>query len=444
MLRTIIEREILEYLSSSRFLIGLCLTVVLVGMSTFINIGDYQQRQQDYLDATRTLEDSHDVTIFRKPQILSVLVQGKDRELGNSVRINYYREIPIQASGYMGAFVSQHYRYKSGFAAVDFAFVVRVVLSLLVIFLGYNSINQERVQGTLKLILANPLPRGKLLWGKFLAGYFVVLISLTIAVFVALLIMVLHPGISVDQALYLRIIAMWGISALYLGVFLALSLFVSVMVRSPSTALLVLLQIWIVVIVIYPNVSVILSDHIAKLSSREELRQRKNALFGPFEREFEQIDKAYDETMDSRKFDRAIMLKKVDIQAKRINLFHQVDSDYSQQLTRQVQLARYIATLSPSVLYDSVMKRLACTDIHEYDAFMRGVERHWHKVVEKARLHHTDYEAFKAFKFPEFTYTRQFVAESLVSTLHRWIILFLLAVVFLAAAHTIFQRKDVA
>jgi hypothetical protein len=202
-----------------------------------------------------------------------------------------------------------------------------------------------------------------------------------------------------------------------------------------------------VVIVIYPNVSVILSDHIAKLPSRDELHQRKNALFAPFEREYEQIDKAYDKMMDSRRLDsdsaRAIRLKKIDIQAKRANLFHQVDSDYSQQLTDQVQLAQYIATLSPSVLYDGVMKRLAGTDIHEYDAFMRGVERHWHKTVEKRRLLPTDYKAYKAFKFPEFAYTRQSVAESVVSTLHRWIILFLLAVIFFTMAHTIFLRKDV-
>ena len=443
MLKTIIEREILEYLKSSRFFIGLCLTVILVGMSTFINIGDYLQRQQDYLDAIQLLEDPHDVMIFRKPQIFSILVQGKDRELGNSIEINI-REIPMQTSGYMGAFASQHYRYIAGFSAVDFAFVVRVVLSLMVIFLGYNSINQERVQGTLKLILANALPRGKLLWGKFLAGFIVILISLTIAVLVALLIMVLHPGISVDQALYLRIMAMWGISALYLGVFFALSLLVSVMVRSPSTALLILLQIWIVFIVIYPNVSVILSDHITKLSSREELNQRKNALFGPFEQEYEQARKANRETFDSREFDTAIMIKNVDVQAKRTNLFHQVDCDYSRQLTHQVHLAQHIAILSPSVLYDSVMKRLACTDIYEYDAFMQGVERHWHKLVERERKRYKYMLSNKkADKLPAFTYQKQYVAEAIVQTRSQWIILFLLAVVFFAMAHTIFLRKDV-
>ena len=81
MLKTIVRREILEYLRSSKFLIGLCLSVILVGISTFINIGDYRQRQQDYLDAKQGLKrKSIGVDIFRKPQLLCTLVQGKDRE----------------------------------------------------------------------------------------------------------------------------------------------------------------------------------------------------------------------------------------------------------------------------------------------------------------------------------------------------------------------------
>jgi hypothetical protein len=196
--------------------------------------------------------------------------------------------------------------------------------------------------------------------------------------------------------------------------------------------------------VIYPNVSVILSDHITKLPSREELNQRKNALFGPFEQEYEQTRKANRETFDSREFDTAIMIKNVDIQAKRTNLFHQVDSDYSRQLTKQVHVAQHIAILSPSVLYDSVMKRLACTDIYEFDAFMQGVERHWHKLVEKERLRYEDFRAYKEEKLPAFTYQKQYVAEAIVQTISQWIILFLLAVVFFAMAHTIFLRKDVA
>jgi ABC-2 type transport system permease protein len=442
MLKAIVQREILEYLKSSKFLIGLCLTVVLVGMSTFVNIGDYQQRRQDYLDATQNLTEDFGVKIFRKPQILSTLVQGRDRELGSQVDISYLR-LPMQTSGYMGEFASQHHRYVSGFTSVDFAFVVRVVLSLMVIFLAYNSISEEMAQGTLRLVLANALPRGQLLFGKFIGGLFIILGCLTIAILVAVLVMVLHPAILLDRETSLRILGMWVISALYLGVFFTLSLLVSTIFNRPSIGLLVLLQVWIVVIVIYPNVSVILSRHLMVLPSREELEDRKRALFEPYERQYKETVEAFQKMVESNEIDLEPSRKNLEVNAQRTELYHRIDGEYSRQLTRQMLFARNIGLLSPSVLYDSVIQRLTGTDIREFDKFMEGVERHWYKDTERAKLMYTDYKAYQEYKMPEFTYTTQSVTESIVSTLPQWIVLFLLSAVFFAGAHAVFMKKSI-
>jgi ABC-type transport system involved in multi-copper enzyme maturation permease subunit len=362
--------------------------------------------------------------------------------LGSRIEINYL-SLPIQTSGYMGEFASQHHRYVSGFASVDFTFVVRVVMSLMVIFLAYNSISEERVQGTLRLTLANPLSRGHLLFGKFLGGLFVVLGSLTIATLVAMLVLVLHPSISLDRDLSLRILGMWGISALYLGALFTLSLMVSTILNRPSVALLVLLQIWIVIIVIYPNVSVILSRRLIKLPIDEELYDRKRALSEPYEQEYNQSREAFHKMVESVKRDQQISKKWFEVSAQRTELHHRIDKEYSQQLTRQMRYAQNIAIFSPSVLFDGVMQRLAGTDIREFDSFMEGVERHWHKYIERWPLRYTDFEAYRESKLPEFTYTKQSVAENIVQTLHLWIILFLLSVVFFVTAHTVFMKKDI-
>jgi len=444
MLKAIVQREILEYLKSSKFLIGLFLSVVLVAMSTFVNIGDYQQRHQDYLDAKQNLKsEGIDVKIFRKPQTLSTLVQGKDRELGSRMEISYLY-FPIQTSGYMGEFASQHHRYISGFTSVDFSFVVRVVLSLMVIFLAYNSIAEEKSQGTLRLVVANPLSRGRLLFGKFLGGLFAVLGSLTIATCIAVLIMALHPAVSLDRDLALRVLGMWGVSALYLGTFFTLSLMVSTIVSRPSVALLILLQIWIVVIVIYPNVSVILSQHVMELPSQEELADRRRALFEPYEQQYNETIQAFNKMVESGQHDDMDLIKKnFELNAQRTELLHRVDSEYTQKLTRQMHFAQNIGLLSPSVLYDVAIQRLAGTDIKEFDNFMEGVERHWQKYIERQRLLYTDYKAYRGSELPEFTYARQSTAESIVQTLPQWIILFLLSVVFFVAAHTAFMRTNV-
>jgi ABC-type transport system involved in multi-copper enzyme maturation permease subunit len=442
MLKAIVQREIFEYLKSSKFLIGLCLTIVLVGISTFINIGDYQQRRQDYLDATQNLKENFGVKIFRKPQILSTLVQGRDRELGSQIECSFLR-LPMQTSGYMGEFASQHQRYVSGFTSVDFAFVVRVVLSLMVIFLAYNTISEEAAQGTLRLTLANALPRGQLLFGKFIGGIFIILGCLTIATLVAVLVMVLHPAILLDSETCLRILGLWLISALYLGTFFTLSLLVSTIFNRPSIGLLILLQVWIIVIVIYPNVSVILSQHLMKLPSQEKLEDRKRALFEPYERNFKETQQAFNKMVTSGQHDMELGKKNCEVNAQRTELYHRIDSEYSRQLTRQMHFAQNIGLLSPSVLYDSIIQRIAGTDIQEFDKFMEGVERHWYKDTERAKLLYTDYNAYREYKMPEFTYTTQSAVESLVQMLPQWIILFLLSAFFFAGAHTVFMRKNI-
>ena len=443
MLKAIIQREILEYLMSSKFLIGLGLTVVLVGMSTFINIDDYQQRQQDYVDAIQKLEGQGvGVQIFRKPQILSTLVQGRDRELGSRIEISYLH-LPLQTSGYMGEFASQHHRYVSGFTSVDFAFVVRVVMSLMVIFLAYNSIAEERVQGTLRLTLANPLSRGQLLLGKFLGGLFVVLGSLTIATLVAVLVLVLHPAISMNWDTSIRIIGLWGISALYLGAFFTLSLMISTIFNRPSVALLVLLQIWIVIIVIYPSVSVILSQHGIKLPSNEEIGDRKRAIFEPYEREYQENQDAFIKMARSGDMDMELYKRNFELSTQRTELFYRIDNEYSQQLTRQMHLAQHIAVCSPSVLLNTVLQRLAGTDIREFDNFMEGVKQHWHKYIERWALRFKDYKLYKETKLPEFNYVIQSAGECIAQTLHQWIILFLLSAIFFATAHMVFVKKDI-
>jgi ABC-type transport system involved in multi-copper enzyme maturation permease subunit len=343
----------------------------------------------------------------------------------------------------MGEFASQHHRYVSGFASVDFAFVVRIVLSLMVIFLAYNSIAEERVQGTLRLTLANPLSRGQLLLGKFLGGLFVILGSLTIATLVAVLVLVLHPAISINLDTSIRILAMWGISALYLGAFFTLSLMISTIFNRPSVALLVLLQIWVVLIVIYPNVSVILSQHVAELLSNDEIGDRKRAIFEPYQREFQENRAAFIKMVRSGEHDQELSKKNFEMNAQRTELFYRIDNEYSQQLTHQMNLAQNIAIWSPSVLLNAVMQRLAGTDIREFDNFMEGVKQHWHKYIERWALRYEDFKLYKEAKLPEFTYVIQSAAECIAQTLHQWIILFLLSVVFFVTAHMVFIKKDI-
>lgn len=444
MITTIIKREILEYLKSAKFLIGLSITVILITISTIINIQDFKLRQQDYLDAKREMTgDTFYIRVFRQPQVLSTLVQGKDRKLGNRAQFTYL-DIPYRTSGYMGQYTSQHHRYLAGFASVDFAFVVRVVLSLMVIFLAYNSISEEKTHGTLKLMLANRLPRDQLLLGKFIGGLLVVLGSLLISAIISLLIMLFHPAISVAGSDWGRILGLLGMSALYLICFYTLSLFVSVIVNRPSISLMVLLQVWIFLIIIYPNLGVIAAEKLYRLPSQQEIGQQKKAAFQPYEEEFKKVREEFHNLVAKREnVPKEISLKNVELNAIRAEKEYQVDTEFSKKLTRQMELAQTISILSPAVVYDQAASRLARTGLAEHERFIDGVYNHWQKHVELTKLWRIDREALRKKKLPEFTYPSETTAQSFVATLPQWLILIAFSIIFFALAYTAFLKKDV-
>ena len=444
MISTIIKREILEYIKSAKFLIGLGVTVVLITISTIINIQDFKIRQQDYLDAQREMTgDRFYVRVFRQPQMLSTLVQGKDRKLGNRVQLTYLN-IPYRTSGYMGAYTSQHHRYLAGFSAVDFAFVVRVVLSLMVIFLAYNAISEEKTHGTLKLMLANRLPRDQLILGKFIGGLLVVLGSLLISAILSLLILLFHPAIAIAKSDWARILGLLGVSALYLICFYTLSLFVSVVVNRPSISLMVLLQAWIFLIIIYPNLGVIAAEKLYKLPSQQEIGQQKRAAFQPYEEEFKKVrEKFFDLVAKRENVPNELAVRNVELNSIQAEKDYQVDKEFSKKLTRQMEFAQTFSILSPAVAYDKVSNRLARTGLAEHDRFMDGVFRHWQKHVELTKLRRMDREAHGKKKLPDFTYSSETTAQGFAATLLQWLLLFAFSIIFFALAYTAFLKKDV-
>jgi len=444
MFSTILKREIQEYIKSAKFLIGLGITVALLVVSTIINIQDYKTRHQDYLDAQRDLtKDTFYVRVLRPPQMLSILAQGKDRKLGNSLTMTYLG-LPYRTSGYLGAYRSKHSQFVSGFSSVDFAFVVRVVLSLMVIFLAYNSISEEKARGTLKQVLANSLPRDQLLLGKFVGGLCVVLASLLISALIVTLIMQFHPAVSFTGSDWTRILSILGVSALYLIFFYSLSLFVSVVVNRPAVTLMVLLQIWIFLIIIYPNLGVIAANYFYPLPSEQEISQQKRAAFQSYEEEHKKVRDAFSKAVRSAQpVPEEIGKRNIELSIIQTDSRYQVDKEFSRKLTSQMRFAQNFSILSPAVLFDQAVNRYTKTGMGEFERFMDGVYRHWQKLTERQKLRYEDLKAYRDAKLPEFTYSSESISRNFLLTLPQWILLILFSLIFFILAYVKFLRKDV-
>lgn len=113
------------------------------------------------------------------------------------------------------------------------------------ITLGFDAVNNERSQGTLNRLAAQPIYRDSIINAKFLAGASVIgMIVLTLGLYISgmgLLLIGIPP--SVEEVL--RITAFLLLAWVYICVWLALSVIFSVVCRHAATAALACISIWL-------------------------------------------------------------------------------------------------------------------------------------------------------------------------------------------------------
>jgi len=132
-----------------------------------------------------------------------------------------------------------------GSSIYSFATFVAFLGPLAGITLGFDAVNNERSQGTLNRLAAQPIYRDSIINAKFLAGASVIgMIVLTLGLYISgmgLLLIGIPP--SVEEVL--RITAFLLLAWVYICVWLALSVIFSVVCRHAATAALACISIWL-------------------------------------------------------------------------------------------------------------------------------------------------------------------------------------------------------
>jgi ABC-2 type transport system permease protein len=145
----------------------------------------------------------------------------------------------------------------------SFAAFLGFLLPLVAIALGFDAINGEYNRRTMSRLLAQPIYRDAVLFGKFLGG----LLVITIALLTLWLLMVglgmLFLGLPPSGADIVRG-AFWLAATLaYAGVWLALAIAFSTVIRSPATSALAALSVWLVLTVFWGMIAPLLAGVVA-------------------------------------------------------------------------------------------------------------------------------------------------------------------------------------
>ncbi|MGC1467567.1 MAG: ABC transporter permease [Pseudolabrys sp.] len=126
------------------------------------------------------------------------------------------------------------------------------LVPLMAIGLGFDAINGEHNNRTLSRILSQPIYRDALLFGKFIAGLATLSISLIALWLLVIGLGLIMLGVPPGGEEMGRALVFLLVTIAYAGVWLALAMLFSVVFRSPATAALVTLGLWLFLTVIWP------------------------------------------------------------------------------------------------------------------------------------------------------------------------------------------------
>lgn len=127
----------------------------------------------------------------------------------------------------------------------SFATFLAFLGPLVGITLGFDAVTNERSQGTLNRLAAQPIYRDSIINAKFLAGAAVIFLLVFMLGFYVSGIGLLRLGIAPSLEEVLRVLVFLVFAGVYLSVWLALAVIFSVICRHAATAALICISIWL-------------------------------------------------------------------------------------------------------------------------------------------------------------------------------------------------------
>jgi len=468
MFRLIVEKELREIVGSAKFAVTFGISSLLLLLTFYIGARNYQVSAEQYEAATREnirkldgLTDWEEVRNFRiylPPEPVSSLVMGVSNDIGRTSEINGSGEIVARDSRYGDDPVYAVFRF------LDLDFIFQIVLSLFAILFAYDAINGEKERGTLRLTLANPVPRGAFIAGKIAGSFIALAVPLLVPILLgALLLMAMQIPMTQDD--WFRFALVVGAGYLYFGVFLSLSLFVSAMAEKSATSFLLLLVFWIFSVMIIPRTAVLLAgravdvpavDDLVSQKSRysaslwQEHRKKLSEFPAPENTPMEKVMEKFQKFMSDLGQERG---DKMEAFSRRLN------EQRANAQAVQERLAFGLARISPSAVFSLLSTSISATGVRLKDDYKAQAEQYQRQYAEFMRektgrnpsggfiFRMTDgeeeeKEKINAAELPVFSYEQPPVGSATASIVTDFGILALFNIAFFAGAFVAFLRFD--
>ena len=127
----------------------------------------------------------------------------------------------------------------------SFITFIALLIPIVGIVLGFDAVNSERSNGTLSLVLSQPIYRDAFINGKFLAGVVVMAIMLTSTMLVVSGMGLRIIGVPPNSEEVFRLFVFLLTSIVYGSLWLGIGILFSILLRRTATSVLASIAIWI-------------------------------------------------------------------------------------------------------------------------------------------------------------------------------------------------------
>ena len=377
MLINIIFKELKNNITSLRFFLTLALTLFVIIVSTFIFTGEYNQRTSDFREIVNAnnqnlIENSENLSsvsrttqrIQIKPTPMELISEGGLKNLPKLFNITAFSISEPEN-------VLRENKFMNDFTNVDWTFITAFILSFFAILLTYDSINGEKRDGTLKLMMSNSIKRNSLIFAKYISALVSIAIPFFTGIILSLLIVLLFGRITFSGSQLLNIVIFVFTSLFYLSIFLLLGMFISSLAKNPVTSIIISLFIWVTFAVLIPGTSSTIAAKILPIQSYEEYdRQVRHNRSEIGNKHRANYSKTFSWNGD-------IWAEWVPYRCNAVNEMDEARismmTDYMNERINQTKKTSNILKISPTVVFNNLSEQICKTGIARFENFNRQI-----------------------------------------------------------------------
>jgi ABC-type transport system involved in multi-copper enzyme maturation permease subunit len=413
MIGTVARKEIISNLVSYKFFIVILLTSVLIFTSFFIMHRDYKQRLSDYHIIKP--KPNEPIAVI-PPNPLSMFANGLEDAMTRSFEVSRIG-VETRAGQSSGNIIF------SFFTSPDFLYIVRVVLSLVALLFGFDQISREKEQGTLRLMLANSIPRSKMLAGKWIGNFLSLSIPFLLVTLLGFALLNLDSDIYFSPGNLVRFVFMLAVTLIYMALFLSLGIFISTLTKKAASSIVILLFIWALFVFVIPNLGTLLARKMVDVPSVRALSEKKEQIW---------TREVLLRIMDGREGKKTGVSRFQAIH----NEMDKLEEDYRNKFNRLIGLSKNINRISPVASFIYALTDIAGTGIGEEGHFKTEIIRYKNRAFLDIVSDNAEYSPFNY----QYRSLSQILAKGTLFDI-AWLVFF--NIFFFALSYFSFVKYDV-